>query len=264
MNCKGAFPFRIGCTSYVLPDDILPNVSFMADKIDDIELVLFESREWSNLPDKNTVSSMQLIANKHNVTYSVHFPIDCRAGAPDPVERQKFQNSVTDIIRLTETLPVSGYLLHLEGLDNENDAEMVRKWQKNTDEFCKKLTDGDVADPKLICIENLGYTPELHEQLIEKYRFSHCIDLGHLWLYHHDWVNYLHQVIDKTRIIHLHGVQNGKDHRSLNSHVQQEQLQELIPLIKNFSGVITIEVFCEEDTFTSLDHFEELWHQLLL
>ncbi len=34
--------FRLGSTSYVYPDDILPNVRKLMSSVDDIELVLFE------------------------------------------------------------------------------------------------------------------------------------------------------------------------------------------------------------------------------
>ncbi|MCX7010033.1 MAG: hypothetical protein NTY53_22795 [Kiritimatiellaeota bacterium] len=35
--------FRVGVTSYVYPADILPNVERLAGRVDDVELVLFES-----------------------------------------------------------------------------------------------------------------------------------------------------------------------------------------------------------------------------
>ena len=43
MGIKGAFPFRIGATSYVLAADMLTNVRYLADRVDDIELLVFES-----------------------------------------------------------------------------------------------------------------------------------------------------------------------------------------------------------------------------
>ena len=45
-------PFRIGTTSYIIPADILPNVVYLAGKVDDVELVLFEVEEGGgNLPE---------------------------------------------------------------------------------------------------------------------------------------------------------------------------------------------------------------------
>jgi sugar phosphate isomerase/epimerase len=262
MNCKGVFPFRLGCTSYVLPDEILPNVEFLADRVDDVELVLFESPDASNLPGKEVVASMQHIAISNDITFSVHFPIDRRAGSPDAGERRKFLESAIEIIRLTKPLPVSGYLLHLEGLDDENNLHAVKRWSEAVGEFCDGFAAAVDIDPRLICVENLAYAPDLHQQLVDKYRYSHCIDVGHLWLYGADWRSYVCQVLENTRIIHLHGVAGGKDHLSLSAHTQQMDLQELISMLKNYTGTLTLEVFGMDDTFTSLARFEELWRQL--
>ena len=261
MSFKGRYPFRIGCTSYVIPDDLLPNVRFMADTVDDIELVLFESGKWSNLPDERTVASMQRIADKHDITYSVHFPIDRRAGADDPEERAAFQRYVAAIIRLTAELPLSGYLLHLEGLDDENDPGELRRWKTACTAFCEQLNDSFPDVHTKICVENLGYTPELHAELVETFHFSHCVDIGHLWNAQYSWKEYLAQVLEHTKIIHLHGVAGGKDHQSLQLHAQQEQIQDLMPFLRSYGGVLTLEVFSEEATFSSLAHFGERWRQ---
>ncbi len=58
-------PFRVGSTSYVYPDDILPNVEQLAAKgdVDDIELILFEVDDGpNNLPNAATVQKLSDIA----------------------------------------------------------------------------------------------------------------------------------------------------------------------------------------------------------
>lgn len=262
MNFKGNYPFRIGCTSYVIPDDILPNVTFMSDTVDDIELVLFESGKWSNLPDSTVVTSMQHIADTKDITFSIHFPIDCPAGGKNPDMRERFLSVAIEIMRLTASLPVSGYLLHFEGLEDENDPEEVKRWLEAIDYFCQQFVEKSGCDPKLLCVENLGYLPRLHVGIVEKYRLSYCVDIGHLWLYRQDWRHYLNQVIDKTRIIHLHGVEGTTDHRSLEFNTQKMKLQQLMPILKKYTGVVTLEVFSEKATFSSLTTFEELWRKL--
>ena len=61
-SLKGCFPFRLGTVSYIIPDDILPNVRYLADAVDDIELVLFESDELSNIPDEAAIAELADIA----------------------------------------------------------------------------------------------------------------------------------------------------------------------------------------------------------
>jgi len=78
------FPFRLGTTSYIVPDDILPNVRFLADQAQDIELVLFEVDDGTNnLPSAETVAEMQALAAAHNLSYTVHLPLDLRLGAEE-------------------------------------------------------------------------------------------------------------------------------------------------------------------------------------
>ena len=258
MRSETPYPFRLGCTSYVFPDHILPNVEFMAEKVDDIELVLFESEDYSNLPDSYTVKSMQDIAEEKDTTFSIHFPIDRQAGANTAVERERFLSSVLKIIKLTKTLPISGYLLHFEGLTSIKQPEIDR-WKAAIHAFCDALLQKSSVDPSLICVENLSYSPDLHYDTVTKYGFSHCIDLGHLWLNSLIWEDHITNVLETTRIIHLHGVDGIKDHQSLEKHSQRNQLQRLKQLFSAYKGVITLEVFGEQDTFSSLSFFEELW-----
>ncbi len=74
--------YRVGTTSYILPDEILPNVRFLADRVDDIELVLFEIDEGrSNLPTPEQVRELAVLALEHQLSYTVHLPLDLRLGA---------------------------------------------------------------------------------------------------------------------------------------------------------------------------------------
>ncbi len=34
MNCKNRFPFKVGTTSYIIPDEIIPNIEYLKDKVD--------------------------------------------------------------------------------------------------------------------------------------------------------------------------------------------------------------------------------------
>lgn len=65
MASTHAFPFRFGTTSYIIPDEIIPNVEFLKDRVDDIELVLFESDEFSNLPGRDDIGRLSDIADEY-------------------------------------------------------------------------------------------------------------------------------------------------------------------------------------------------------
>ena len=73
--------FRVGTTSYIIPADILPNVQYLAPRVDDVQLVLFETDEYgSNLPDAALRGQLVELGARHGMTYTVHLPLDLRLG----------------------------------------------------------------------------------------------------------------------------------------------------------------------------------------
>ena len=107
--------FRVGTTSYILPDDILPNVEYLAPRVDDIQLVLFETDEYgSNLPDAALRRRLIAQAQQHNLTYTVHLPLDLRlgdGGAATDLSLVKARR----VIEATRDLHPHAYTLHLDG-----------------------------------------------------------------------------------------------------------------------------------------------------
>jgi len=262
MSFKKHFPFKVGCTSYVIPDNIIPNVRFMADKVDDIELVLFESKEISNIPDPATVKIVHELARKHDLTFSIHFPIDRKAGATDSDERATLLERMLMIIDVTKPLPVSRYILHLEGLGANNDPVEFTRWHTAVSHFCKTLIHRSAIPPEKIAVENLSYNPMHHKDIVTDCKLSNCIDIGHLWLQDIDWESYIKEMLPLAPIIHLHGVDTTlRDHVSLAEHQNVWQLQKLRQLLDGYNGVVTLEVFSESATNESLTLLKELWQQ---
>lgn len=75
------YPFRLGTTSYIIPDDILPNARYLAGKVRDIELILFEVDDGpNNLPSSEVIEELSRIAQQHDMTYTVHLPLDLKLG----------------------------------------------------------------------------------------------------------------------------------------------------------------------------------------
>jgi hypothetical protein len=82
MDWLKRLPFRLGTTSYILPDEILPNARYLAGKVRDVELVLFEVDEGqNNLPSPEQVNSLRELASQHDLSYTVHLPLDLRLGS---------------------------------------------------------------------------------------------------------------------------------------------------------------------------------------
>ena len=63
-SLKGRFPFSFGVPSYIIPADIATNVRWLRDLVDEIELILFESKEFSNMPSPSDVALFRVLAEE--------------------------------------------------------------------------------------------------------------------------------------------------------------------------------------------------------
>jgi sugar phosphate isomerase/epimerase len=252
---KDHFPFRLGTTSYIIPAEILPNVRYLADKVDDIELVLFESDEISNIPDSETVKQLCLLADEHQLTYTVHLPLDAYLGSSEESVRQ---TSVTKCLRIIESMdavkPFS-YVLHFHG-DKRGSVPSanMNRW---LDQHRKSMSDLlKYVSPRMLAVETLDYPYELIEPIVCEYDLATCLDIGHVLICNHPLEKYIEKYLPRTRVIHLHGVCNQKDHVDI-SHIDQILLAKLIKTFcasaKDIKCVLTLEIFSEEDFMTSLD-----------
>lgn len=255
----GPHSFRLGVPSYVYPADILPNVEALAPYVDDIELVLFESRETenrrrtpdaerqtpndivSNIPSADTIARLAELARQHNLTYTVHFPIDRHLGSPDAEERRALQKQMLAIMESTRALAPFAYVLHLEGVNRESDRARVRTWQHDIAELLPALIKC-AGDPALLCVENLNYPFDWCETLLDTFGLGVCIDFGHLWIGGYDVETHLKRHLRSTRVIHLHADRDGRDHLALTA-LPPARLRHTLDSIDKFMGVLTLEIF---------------------
>lgn len=261
MSYKKRFPFKIGSTSYVLPDNIVPNVQYMSDFVDDIELLFFESFDKSPLISTSEIAELLSIAADKNLSYSVHCPIDINAGSADKTVQEKFVNQIEQLYDATKTLNISGYIVHLDGISDSSSEEEIKLWYGNVDSVCKKISEIKSIDRSKICIENLSYDPRLNLDIVNKHNLSFCLDIGHFWLNNHDLRSIIPLALNKTGVIHLHGVHNGKDHRSLKVNDRPQLDYFLTSCLANYSNVVTIELFNKDAVFESLEYIKEIWER---
>lgn len=257
-------PFRIGTTSYIIPDDILPNVRYLAGKVRDVQLVLFElDEDKSNLPTPELVSELRTIATQKDLSYTVHLPLDLRLAAKEGdihISLQKAQR----VIEATRDLSPRAYIAHVDGMEEKesHDPEIIQRWQeqaKRSIEIVSKMT----GDAKLLAVENLeSYPVTFNDEIIKRSGCSRCIDIGHLLLDGHDPLNYFPGRIGQTSVLHIHGI-NERDHKSLR-HIEPEKLDAVFEVLLShpFTGVLTIEVFSNEDFTTSMEAIHESIHRI--
>ena len=132
------------------------------------------------------------------------------------------------------------------------------KWQDQSVQALKIVAEWAGGTEKL-AVENLeGYPIDFLSPVLERVPVSRCVDIGHLWLDGIDPVPYLQAALPRTCVIHLHGIAE-RDHRSL-AFMPQEKVQIVLrELIRaNYQGVLTLEVFSQDDFLSSLDMIEKV------
>jgi sugar phosphate isomerase/epimerase len=253
-SLKNRFPFRLGTTSYIIPADLLPNVGFLADKVDDIELVLFESDEFSNLPEAVTIERLKDIAGRFDLTYTIHLPLDTLMGHAKASVRQQSVDKCLRVIERTAPLSPFAYIVHFHGDQRGKSPSLeMERWVEGHRQSVERLL--RVVDAQDLCVEMLDYPYELIDGIVTDYGLSVCLDMGHILLYGYAPEEYLDRYLSRTRVIHLHGVEVGQDHHGL-AFVPAGVLNSIVDRLGNGSNktrVVTMEIFDEGMLYQSMD-----------
>jgi sugar phosphate isomerase/epimerase len=276
-NYRGRFPFKLATTSYIYPDEIAPNVARLAPSFDEIELVLFESRSQDSIQIKRLME----LSSLHRVGFNVHLPIDISLGDASEKIRRNGISVVKKLIEQTLCLNPSLYTLHLEFINPPNPPLLkggsprgeeiptlrgkggfmqdpdVEGWRRRLVQCLEEIMDGRI-ESKRISIENLEYPFEWIEDIVRDFRFSICLDVGHILIHGHDLRHYLEKYLPETSIIHLYGIQNGRDHLGIGK-LSKPVLKTILSCLHHYHGIVSIEVFSIDALKSSLAILEEEW-----
>ena len=254
------YPFRLGTTSYIIPDDILPNARYLAGKVRDIELILFEVDDGpNNLPSPEVIEELSQIAGQYDMTYTIHLPLDLKLGE-DGSERDQSLVKAKRVIDCTRALDPWAYVLHLDGksVRTSTDTELIVRWQHQSVRALEIVAEWTGGADKL-AVENLETYPlNFIQPVLDRISVSRCVDIGHLWLDGHDPTPYLRVALARTRVIHIHGIAE-RDHRSL-AFMPEGKVRAVWDelLLAKYEGVLTLEIFSEEDFLSSMEVIEKL------
>ena len=259
-NYKKMFPFRLSTTSYIYPDHILPNVAMLAPFLDEIELVLFESEGHDNYPDDTQIKNLMSFCLRQDIAFNIHLPMDIFLGDENQEIRTKAISVVKTVVKRTLCLNPSVYVLHLD-LRNLNGQEEtnIEAWRKRLLRSIEEMAQSGI-DLNRIAVETLGYPFEWIEDIVEESGFSICLDIGHILISGQDLKFYLGKYLAKTSIIHLHGYQNGIDHLGIDR-LSESTLDMILTHIREYRGIVSVEVFSIEDLKKSLITLEKEWRR---
>ena len=256
---KDFYPFKIGTTSFIYPDLYVPNVRMLAPYVDEIELLLFESGPVASLLSKAVISDLKHLSNEFDLTYNIHLPTDIAISDPNPDQRESTVFKLLNILERVACLCPTTCTLHVPFIGDGFIDEHVRKWRKNVYDSLVKILKAGIVPPERIAIETLDYTFELIEIVIAELNLSICMDIGHLIIHDWDIQAFFDKFAGAVAIIHLHGVQDGKDHMPLDR-LPVSRLKPVFDILKNFNGTVSIEVFDFKYLQSSLEFLKIYWH----
>jgi sugar phosphate isomerase/epimerase len=256
---KGRYPFCLATTSFIYPDTWAANVRHLGPYVDEIELLLLESGA-PNYPSKNEIKELAHLADDLALTYNIHLPMDIYLGHKTALKRKRAVDQVRQVIDLTGLLPVSVYEIHAVWSEKSSDQKAIASWQDRTKGSFEKIISGGIPAASL-AVETLeDYPLNWLDAVIFDLGLSVCLDFGHLWLAGQNPLSQYHLYQNQTRILHIHGIENSKDHRSLER-LKSNQKKIARQILKDFSGVVSLEVFGIDDLISSLFALERICGQ---
>ena len=255
---KGVFPFNIGTTSFIYPDDYVPNVKMLGPYLENIELLLFESNHTDALPPKQVIGELADLAKDFNLTYNVHLPTDISISSRDPQQQRIAVETISRVAERVAPLNPTTLTLHVPYNETSNDEDDVKSWQERASKnLAKILANGTPSH--LISIENLDYPFEFLVPIISELDLSICFDCGHLILHGDDIEKFFTTYSAKTAIIHLYGVQNNHFHGALDQ-LSEKLVAPTMRLLARFNGIVSMEVFSYAHLDASLKFMEKCWN----
>lgn len=255
-----SFPFRLGTTSYIIPDDLCANAVYLRDVVDDMQLVLFDTPAASNIPTTNDIAELAQIAGT-TLTYSLHIPTNIRLAAANDDQRQRDVQKAVDLLNRCAPLPLSAVIVHLEGDEPEDGRS--RRWTDWQAAAAQSLRTLATATDAPICVENIErYHPKHTIPAVDATGSRFCVDVGHEWKAGRSPMNLLACRLDRTRALHLHAVGPEHDHDAL-TYAPADELAGVLRLLheRAWDGVLTLEVY-EDDFAPSLDVVQRMWQQI--
>lgn len=250
--------FKLGTTSFIVPDHIIPNVKFLGPYFDEIELLIFESRP-DVLPSPGEINELGELSKIHDLDYNIHLPVDISLSRGTSDQRRFGAGILIDVIDRLNVLEPTTCTLHLE-MPKEvclapAESKETQAWaalvHRELSAFLARL-----ETPGIISVETLDYPFSIIESIVKQENTSICIDIGHGIKYGYDWLGIYDQNPGQVPIVHLHGVDfqvtPPKDHTRLDR-LPDEAAKQVIDFLIHYTGTVSLEVFNPDNLKHSLN-----------
>ena len=255
---KGVFPFGIGTTSFIYPDDYVPNVKMLGPYLENIELLLFESQHTDALPSKQVITELACLAADFDLTYNVHLPTDISISSRDPQRQNRAVDTILKVVERVTPLAPTTLTLHVDYDENSFEPDTVESWQERVINNMGILLATGIPG-RHFSVENLDYPFELLAPIMAELDLAACLDCGHLILHGDDLQTFFNTYSANITIIHLYGVAQNHYHGPLDQ-LANKFIAPIMNLLAQFKGEVSLEVFSLAHLEASLTFMEKHWH----
>jgi sugar phosphate isomerase/epimerase len=211
------------------------------------------------MPSKNEIKMLSLLSNEFDLSYNIHLPTDIFLGDQDPLLQHHAVETIKKVVDLTAPLSPSTHTLHLSYGETNLEKESIKRWQERLYNSIEQLV-ATGLNSEIISIETLTYPLDWVEKILNYFNLSVCIDLGHLMIQGVDFEEIFFKYAPLTTIIHLHGVEDRRDHQSL-SRLSESDMETVIGILQRFTEVVSLEVFSYNELINSLNVLEKSWQR---
>jgi len=254
---KGVFPFSLGTTSFIYPDDYVSNVKKIGPYLDEIELLFFESSRPDSLPAPAVIDDLSRLSKNLDLKYNVHLPTDVSISHPERDRQHQAVKAIKEVLMRVSPLSPTTCTLHIDYTETSFSAKAVSAWHDRVRPNLAKILETGLENSR-ISIETLDYPFEIIEDVVEEFGLSICLDFGHLILYGYDIDAAFKKYSHKTSIIHLHGVAHNHDHLALDRLPDNIKFK-IIQILRKFHRTVSLEVFSYSNLEPSLNWIEAAW-----
>lgn len=281
---------RLGTPSNLEPVDYIPGFRHASALCEDVALmVMCVGKNCEYLISEAAVREIAAIARDEGTGITVHLPCDHHFATQEST--RLMVEDVTRAVERTSPLHPHTFVLHVDIPTLHADPEgMVAEPAGQTQAQLPAHVAAALQDiaallpsPAFLAVENLeGFVPTFWDGLLAALPCSRCLDVGHLWKDGRDPGEVLPTWLDRTRVIHLHGLKARtkqpvpaavhtqlpapalqreliarfgacpKDHKSL-CHMPDEAVDTVMHSLwcSGWQGVLTLEVFATSDFYSS-------------
>jgi sugar phosphate isomerase/epimerase len=254
--------YRVGTTSFIYPARWYENARRLAGRVQDVEILLFDPPTPMSLPSPAEIAALARLGRDAGLGYTVHAPLGFALASEDPARRDVAVDAMARVITATAPLAPHAVLVHLAPGEREGDPPPAdpAAFQRRAAGSLRALLEATRIPPATVCLETLEYDFALAEPVVAELGLSVALDVGHLARDGVPFDAVVARNLARARVVQWHGTDpSGRDHRSLAYYPRAEGLRLLRALrAGGFAGVLTIEVFGEQDLEESLAVLAEL------